>query len=267
MRRTTPLYRYFLRAVWLCVVPLVLVIVLLSAKLMYVTHAQAKAAADQLAKDIAEETTAYIQQRIHGLQAIQVTAIQGPESDVLFRWHNDARAYDRAFDSPVLLIRADRRYVLFSRAPLNAPLPPAKVPPGRSALDQAIATGKPAVGDVAYGAMLGKNVIAIAVPTSDTNPTEAWVSLISLERFGQLLRTLDIPTGWRVALTDTRGETIASHGGGSGEQAGSDQVATYRIQSLGWTVTPARATRCSLMHTHGPLRRLAACPSVAFTTT
>lgn len=208
-RATESLDAYLRRLIRLCMLPLALALVVVTAGLVHVVHEQRIAKVQAAAQRFARQVDASLARRIHGLQALAVGA--AARSKTIAEWHADARVYDAAFDAPVLLTDADRRILLASRRPLDAPLPPLPRPPGPSALDAALETGAPAVGNLVPGPIIDRLVIPVIVPANGLPGRMAWLASVPADHYRARIESEQLPAGWSLALLDATGQVIASN--------------------------------------------------------
>lgn len=206
---TRPLSSYLLRLAWLSALPLVLALALLSIDALRRVHQERQLELQTQASRAATAVEALLQRRIEGLQGLLALASADVHAPSLAVWYRHAQAYDQTFDSPVLLAYPNRRMLLHSRKRLGESLPLAPIPAGRNALQEAVTSGQPAVGDVVQGPILGQSIVAIVVPMLDPKPDLVWLSVIATDQFAPLLRSLHLPAGWQAALVDGTGRVMA----------------------------------------------------------
>jgi signal transduction histidine kinase len=127
----------------------------------------------------------------------------------------------------VLVADANRQTLIHSRRPLGKPMPPVATPKGRSALSDAVATGKPAVDDLVRGAVLQDLMVAVAVPISSGRSELIAMALMPATQLSRSLTARPLPRGWDVRLMDSVGQVIAP----SGQPPSTEP---------GWTAQPRR---------------------------
>ena len=207
-----PLKVYLRRLVWVCLIPSVVTVVGLSLVLAQRLQAEQTAQLGAFARSVAADIDAELLSRIHGLQALAAGAPVLDGAPSFAQWHERITAYDATFDAPVLVADANRQTLIHSRRPLGKPMPPVATPKGRSALSDAVATGKPAVGDLVRGAVLQDLLVAVAVPISNGRSELIAMALMPATQLSRSLTVRPLPQGWDVRLVDSVGQVIAPSG-------------------------------------------------------
>jgi signal transduction histidine kinase len=101
--------------------------------------------------------------------------------------------------------------VLFSsRLALGTPMPMLPKPPGRLDLEDALATGKPKIGDVVFGPIVGHRVVPITVPVAGTRM--AIVGVVGVDHYAELILRQRLPAAWQATVVDSTGQLIGSAG-------------------------------------------------------
>lgn len=150
-----------------------------------------------------------LRSRIRGLEMMAASALLD-EPQRLAEAYDLARGFLQAYEAHVLLARTDGQMVFNTRVPLGTALPPLPRPAGRSAAADAVATGKPAVGDVFMGPVAGVPLVAIAVPVVRDGQVRALLlTTLDAERFLPELDALRLQPGWTLRLRDSQGTLIA----------------------------------------------------------
>lgn len=212
--RATTLPAFLTRLIWLCILPLVL----FSGWVAYdfVLHRQqdSRQEAGALAHNFAFGIDQHIVARLQGLQ---VLASAWPEENPqgMPDFYRQALSFKENFGSHVIVAGASEpmKMVLNTRVPLGTRLPLLPRPEGRAAGPTAVATGRPAVGDVVFGPVVGKPVVALAVPIKRNGPSKHVIlATIETAHFQQRMAQLALPEDWSLALLDSQGKTIAHRG-------------------------------------------------------
>ena len=207
-----PLKVYLRRLVWVCLIPSVVTVVGLSLVLAQRLQAEQTAQLGAFARSVAADIDAELLSRIHGLQALAAGAPVLDGASSFAQWHERITAYDATFDAPVLVADANRQTLIHSRRPLGKPMPPVATPKGRSALSDAVATGKPAVGDLVRGAVLQHLMVGVAAPISSGRSELVVMALMPATQLSRSLTVRPLPRGWDVRLVDSVGQVIAPSG-------------------------------------------------------
>lgn len=223
-----PLASYLTRLIWLCVAPLLLFAVWLAYDKLRAVQLENEGEATVIARNFATALDQHLAARIGALNVLSVS----PLIDNPARWnefYRVAQGFRDNFGSHVLLagVGEPMPTVFNTRVPFGTPLPPLPRPRGNVAAAQALASGKPAVGDIFMGQIARVNQVAIAVPVLREKQTN-YLLLATFETrlFQERLDKVVVPEGWRLTLRDGQGATIASRGParGDGEAVG------YRVE-------------------------------------
>lgn len=204
------LHQYLRRLNGLWLAPLLAVALALGSYSVYQVHQQRRTEVRTMAVRLAADIDADLQRRLHGLQALAVSISQSHPGGSLRDWYNEARDYDLTFNAPVLLVDASRRVLFSSRQALGTPMPTLPRPPGRVDLEEALATGKPKIGDVVFGPIVGHRVVPITVPVAGT--PLAIVGVVVIDHYGELILRQRLPVTWQAAVLDSTGQLIGSNG-------------------------------------------------------
>ena len=206
--RAQTLHQYLRRLNGLWLVPFATVALALAAYAVIQVDTQRRTELSAAAERLASDFDADVRRRCHGLQALAVSASPMRADLPLRDWYSEARAYDRTFDTPVLLVDA-RRHILFnSRQELGTVLPSLPKPAGRLDLEDALESGDPKVGGILFGPLLGQFVVPITVPAHEK--ALAFVGAIKVEHFSPLLEQQHLQAGWHAAIFDDAGLPVVS---------------------------------------------------------
>ena len=143
--------------------------------------------AQRLTANAAAVVDRYVQARVDALAMLALS----PLADDLTHpggLYREAQAFRASFDSDVVLASPDRRALFDTGVPLGSALPPVPRPEGHSAIQDALDTGRPAVGDLFAGPAPGTELVAIAAPGVRHGRTE--FLLLSLAGAHQFERSL-----------------------------------------------------------------------------
>lgn len=205
--KRTRLSVFLARLVMLCVLPLLLMAAALSVAAIDTRTVENDQAADRIAHELAHDIDKDLASRISGLEML--AGMDLPDQAL----YPFAQGFQRSFGSHVVVADAAEpmQMRLNTRVPFGTPLPPLPRPKGRAAAPQAVATGKPAVGDILIGPVSNKPLVAIATPVMRSGAV-ARVVLTTLDTayFQDHLGWQSLPAGWALFLLDSRGERIAA---------------------------------------------------------
>ncbi len=199
------------RLIWLCMLPPLIVATWLAVDGVHKQQQAFMNDARHIAGYLALAIDQRLQARINGLNMLAFS----PFSDDPDGWshlYREAQDYQKSFDAHVVFALAtEPMQMLFTtREPFGTPLPTLPRPQGRAAAPEAVATGKPAVGD-SFRSQLGEGtLVGIAVPVlREGRAAYVMVSIIETERFQQRLDQLDLPERWALTLLDRGGTRLA----------------------------------------------------------
>ena len=204
------LHQYLRRLNGLWLAPLLAVALALGSYSVFQVHRQRSTEVRTLAARLAAEVDADLQRRLHGLQALSVSISRSHPGGSLRDWYDEARDYDQTFNAPVLLVDGSRRVLFSSRLALGTPMPMLPKPPGRLDLEEALATGKPKIGDVVFGPIVGHRVVPITVPVAGTRM--AIVGVVGVDHYAELILRQRLPAAWQATVVDSTGQLIGSAG-------------------------------------------------------
>lgn len=206
-----PLNRFLTRLIALCVTPLVVLAILLA--ILYIHHIQdeTQVQAQGIAQSLMTSIDNTLNARIGGLQILA----KSPLADDAARWtslYQEAQAYRESLGGHVVFADANLRVQFNTRLPFGAPVPALPQPKGRSAVESARLSLKPAVGDPFMGSVAGEALIAIAAPGVRNNAaTHLLITTIEVRELKHALQHTTLPPGWVLSLHDGTGEEIARH--------------------------------------------------------
>jgi two-component system, sensor histidine kinase and response regulator len=236
-----PLATFLTRLIWLCVLPLLILAVWLAADSVLTRRAERDREAANLASNVAAAVDRDLEARIGALGMLA----ESPLLDDPARWpdlYREALGLYRSFGTHVVLADAGTpmRMLLNTRVPLGTALPVLPRPSGQAAAPAALATGRPAVGDLFRGPIADQPLVAIAVAAPRAGKP-AYVLLATCETglFRKLLDRVALPAGWSLDLRDSRGESIARRappGLDSERDVDADGRFVVRSQVAPWSV-------------------------------
>ncbi len=203
------LHRFLTRLIWICVLPLIALAAYLAIDSVHRAQTERDKLAAHLAANFATAIDQSLSARIAALRMLAVSPLvdQAPLREALYQ---EAQGFRESFDSHVVLADLDFRMLFNTRVPFGDKLPALPRPAGHSAVESAIASGKPAVGDTFAGPLAGKPLVAIAVPgLRDGKAAFFMLAVFETAQFQSRLNLQALPPGWSLTLLDGKGDVIA----------------------------------------------------------
>jgi PAS domain S-box-containing protein len=205
----TSLQSFLTRLIWLCMAPLLLVAGYFAVDNVGDTVQRYRAHGGAIAANLAIALDQTLAGRIQSLEVLASSPlVHQPE-----RWdqlYEEAQRFEQGFGSPVVFSDSSSRMLFNTRRPFGTALPPLPTPSGRAAAPVALATAKPAVGDLFFGPIAGKPLVAVAVPTlRDGQATHLMLATFDAATFQARLEAVTLPEGWALTLADSTGAPIA----------------------------------------------------------
>ena len=245
--RMVPLSAYLQRLVWWSMLPLLAVALYLGVDSVQALRAANNRAAAQLASEIARDLEQFLQARMDALDALAHSpSLDAPRQPGAFQ--RAAQPLQRSFGSEVILADASGQMLMHTGQAHGSPLPRLPQPAGQSALQRALASGRPAAGDSFTGPLTGLRMVGVAVPLAGAGPgvRPGEVLLISIDT-RQLQRLIDgvpLPEGWSVRVVDSQQQALAERPapGAASPPARAD---TSQQRTLGSTLAPWSITLTS----------------------
>lgn len=205
-----PLSVYINRLMWACMLPLVIMVTCVVAAHVYKGQLEVARDANNLSKSISLAVDQHLMARIGGLQVLAASS----KVDSAHRYRelfDNSLAFQKSFDSHVVLADLSGNMLFNTRVDYGVPLPRLPRPAGKSAVAQALETGRPAIGDIFPGPVARKNLVAIAVPIVRSGvPAYVLLSTLETQQFETYLESVKLPSHWRVTLRDSSNQVISS---------------------------------------------------------
>ena len=213
--------RYLRQLIGLPMLPLLALAIVLAGDNVARLHAADDRAAVLLASHVADKANDVVNSRMVALQLLaESPLLDAPD---LAAFHRRVQSFRSLYGSDVILADAQGHMLLHGGLPLGQRLPDLPRPAGRAAAPLALASLKPAAGDLFVGPTNKTRMVAVAVPVLRADRADrVLVTAMAAEYFERLQAQAGIPAGWHVALLDGQGTAIAgqlqpgeSQGGGA----------------------------------------------------
>ena len=205
-----PLAAILGRLVWLSLLPLLLVASGVAIFHVLSEHASIRDNAERRLGNFAAQIDDFLEARIKALEILA----RSPLADDPRRWpelYAEAQAFQASFGSHVIFADAGRQMLFNTRVPLGTALP--KLPDahkGRSAAPIALATARPAVGDMVHGPVVNQPLVAIVVPgLRDGKVRHLMLVTTTIGELQQRIEKIPLQTGWAISVRDGAGELVA----------------------------------------------------------
>ncbi len=212
--------QYLRRLLWLAMLPLLLLALAMAADTVRRLRQADDRSAELLSRQLGQQVEESVRQRIMGLELLAASPLLAEQRFADF--HRRSQVFAREFGGQLLLADAQGRLLLHTGVPYGEPLPSLPRPAGRAAVPEALASGRPEVGDVFLGPVVKRPLVAVAVPVRRQDRTEfVLLTTIEARRFQERIDQAALPDGWHVTVVDSRREVIA---GGFGAGASAAQV-------------------------------------------
>lgn len=197
------------RVIWVSLLPTLVLAIWLALDTVNKRKLETRQAAmDQLA-NLATAIDHHLDARIKALRLLA----DSPLGDHPDRWHElyaEAQAFYSSFGSHVIFADPEGRMLFNTRAPFGLELPNLPVSQGGPAPHIAIATGQPAVSDIAFGPVANERLVAIVVPgVREQVVRNLWMVTLPVSEFQARLDNLALADGWVITLADSSGALIA----------------------------------------------------------
>ncbi len=203
------LSNYFNRLIWWCVLPLAFLSIYLAVDHIRTGRQNVDRDANNMGQAISLAVDQHLRARMAGLQMLAAS----PLLDDVKRHrelYESAQGFQLSFNSHVILADLDLHMLFNTRADFGAPLPDLPRPDGHSAVHTALQTAAPATGDVFFGPVAKKNLVAVAVAAQRAGKTRyLLITPFETQQFEVYLRDVQLPVGWQLALRDGSNNVIA----------------------------------------------------------
>ena len=211
-RATTSLRRYLARLIFLAAGPLVLLAAVMAGLQVVHTSQMLDAEAAALAQSAARIVDRAIAARLSSLSLLSNDRSLSDPAERQ-RGHELARQFLGVYGSHVMVLDRDSKMVINTRLSWDAPMPALVQPRGRSAVAEALATRKPAAGDLVRITGYETDQVALCAPILHGDDLQGLVmTLVDRRFFEDRIRVAGSPQAWSVRLLDSLGEVIANSG-------------------------------------------------------
>lgn len=248
--RTTDLATFLGRLIWICILPLLLLGAYFTVDRILSEKRNQDEFAGHLLRNRALEIDNYLAARLAALQVLAKSPL-ADHPDRYPELYRVAQAFQREFDGHVVLAGLDARMLFNTRSPYGTPLPTLPPAPSPTAVEQALASGRAAVGNRFIGPITKSPLIAIAAPIlRDGAPRALLIVTFETAIFQKYLDAIALPGNWRITLLDAKGQVIAGRGGAPSPAESSDAVERLTIKSTRspWSVVLEIPRQDNLAH-------------------
>lgn len=206
------LRNFLLRLIWRAILPLLLLAGWLAYDSIRAERTRLDHAAAGLVQNFGTSIDEHLKAHIGALNMLATS----PLLDQGERWaefYREASGFRQSFGSHIIVsdVAEPMQMLLNTRVPYGTPLAKLPRPKGHAAAPAALASGKPAIGDLFFGPIAKERLVAIAVPV--LRQDKSALLLINPFPASQLQQRLDqlaLPADWAISLRDGQGEVIAS---------------------------------------------------------
>lgn len=193
-----------------CVLP----IVMLSGFLAYdrIQKIEKEADGDARARlaNVALTVEGQVQAKIRALQSLAESRFLS-EPHQLEKAYQQSQGFIKHIGGHIVLSGTDMQMLYNTRLPYGSSLPKLPRPKGHAAAPTSLKTGKPDVGDVFFGPIAKKNLVAIVTPVlRDGIAKFLLISILDADSFQDLLEKLAISPKWSVAIFDSTEQLVAA---------------------------------------------------------
>jgi PAS domain S-box-containing protein len=208
-----PVGQFLRRLIWLCMLPLVGLAAALGLEQIHDNMAAQELAARQRVQAAVATMDLKLKGRINGLEVLARSHnLDEPRSSQSF--YDEAVALRLVIGSDVLLADLGGNILLHTGQASGSRMPQMTPPAqGLSAYAQVLATGKPAIGDLAQDKRWPQALVAVAAPVLRRPGTVAvLLTLLTPTAFERLLPAGDLPAGWALRVEDSQHQAVAQAG-------------------------------------------------------
>lgn len=199
------------RLAWACTLPPLLLALYLAYHHLHDEREGLEREAQFLSRGLASTVDQHLHARIAGLQMLAASPLID-DARRHAELYQSAQGYRLSFNSHVVLADLDMHMLFNTRAPYGAKLPDLPRPKGHSAVQLALQSSGPAVGDVFAGPIAKEPLVAIALPVQRNGRVHLLLSPFETRQLDAYLKASQLPPGWILSLRDGSDQTIARRG-------------------------------------------------------
>ena len=212
------------RLIWVGIAPLLLLALYLVVQHVRALQSEREQSARNLAVNFVSTLDQVLMARIGALRMLALSdGIDNPaQRGALLQ---EAQRFKQSFGNDVILADANLQMLFNTRATVQTQLPKLPTPQGRSAVASALQSGQASVGDVVFGPVVKKPLVAMAVPVLRQNRAQyLLLTTLEVDYFQSYLQRTALPPGWRLRILDSTGALIAQRTQDGDAQAAADDA-------------------------------------------
>lgn len=238
------LQRYLERLIWLSILPPVLLGSVLVFAHLHTLEERRQMLADSVVRSAARNLDQKLEVWLASLALLgrlvdEEVALNRGQLDLL-RARRVAEQYRELLGHQVVLGNESGEMLFTTRLPPGEPLPRLPRPEGRSAVDVALVTGAPAVGDPFAGRSAEHQLVALAAPLKATLRGRLVVlTTVDVDLLRQRLEPYQLPKTWSLRVQDSTHRTLLRIGPRDGRHTGEDEAVPVHRAALSqapWTI-------------------------------
>ncbi|HKX95911.1 MAG TPA: PAS domain S-box protein [Methylibium sp.] len=190
-------------------------LVLLASYLGFDSVRKIRAADDLASARLASQIASAVDQALQARMDALSTLARSPHLDDaqhLPDFYREAQSIRRTFGGEVILADLKGQMLIHTGHPYGGALPTLPRPTkGTAAVQKALASEGPAVGDSFIGPLAKARLVAIAVPVGRTgHPHHVLLTILDVRQLQKVLDLVTVPPGWSVSIRDGAGEVLAA---------------------------------------------------------
>ncbi len=239
--REVSLNAFLARLIWMCVLPLLILAAYLSIHHLRSIHSQHKQDASDRAHNAAASIDLHIEAQIAALKMLSASPSMDDPPNV-GNFYKESLGFRENFSGHVILADTSMQMIFNTRTPFGTVLPKLPKPRGHAAAPEALATGRPAVGDMFMGPIAKEPLVAIVTPViRDEQVRFLLLSIIEARHIMHHLEQIALPSGWRLTVLDGKDEVMTRRSSSETEALAEDDEKAIRI------VVPSRLSHWSVV--------------------
>lgn len=208
-KKAISLNAFLTQVIFWCLLPLVLMALFLGYT--HVTNLLEER--EQEARDqVRNVATSIDRQLMAQIAALELLAAS-PLADDPARFkdlHKEAQGFIPSFGGHVILADMSMQMLFNTRVPFGRALPRLPKPKGHAAAPHVAKTGKASVGDMFFGPIAKKPLVAVVVPVIRNKQTRyLLLGIMDVSQYQRLIDEIALPEGWSLAVLDGKGAVMA----------------------------------------------------------